>query len=263
MRMSYHGSANLKAAFLREIGKHEAADALMKGTYGMMNSHFRGCAIGCSVYSLNVLKGQTGAIAAKNTGEHTRLSTDIGWPVWLAHVEDHLFEQLLDELWKTWPRRLAEAMPVGATEPQMDLVLAKLLHWMLVHERFGIVNMAHTEDVKKVVTAIAALFERAIAGDVVPDAEWNEVARNAWHAWDTWAAWAARAAWVALDAWVARAALDTRVAGAVWAARATWSTRAARDAEVRDAFYPTLSETLLRLLRELQPPSVNTMADTW
>ena len=49
--VSYHGDANLKASFLREIAAHEEADQFLKGTYGEMNGHFRGCAIGCSLHS--------------------------------------------------------------------------------------------------------------------------------------------------------------------------------------------------------------------
>ena len=47
--VTYLGKPDLKVAFLGEIGKHEALDALVKGSYGRMNGHFKGCAIGCSL----------------------------------------------------------------------------------------------------------------------------------------------------------------------------------------------------------------------
>ena len=39
--ITYLGDENLKRDFLMELGKHEAADAIMKGTYGRLNGVFR------------------------------------------------------------------------------------------------------------------------------------------------------------------------------------------------------------------------------
>jgi hypothetical protein len=222
--ITYLGKPDLKVAFLGEIGKHELADQITKGTYGEMNGQWHGCAIGCSLRSLNLLQGKQHDL---DTSQHHRMPSELGWPLWLAYLEDNLFENLPYELAKTWPRRLAEAIPVGVTVP--DLVLAKLLRWVLIHERFGAVHAAGAKSTKNIVRTMGALFDRTIAGEIVPEAEWNEAARAAW------AAWAARAAWAA------------------WDARAGWAARAAWAAGTRDAFYPALSEEVLRLLRELDP----------
>ena len=202
--ITYHGDHALKAAFLAEISKHEAADALVKGTYGRMNGAFKGCAIGCSLYSLNVLHGESPADAAQRTGDHDRIPTELGWPLWLAYAEDTIFERLPTDLSKTWPRRLAEAVPVGVTVP--DIVLAKVFHWTLMNARFGVINCADAESTKDAVRKMGALFERTIAGENVPGAEWNEAAaRAAWDARD------------ARDAWDARDALSVQ-----YAARCGW-----------------------------------------
>ena len=202
--VTYHSQPELKAAFLVEIGKHEIADQITKGTYGQMNGQWHGCAIGCSLRSLNLLSGKP---HDRNTGQHDRIPKELGWPLWLAYAEDNIFENLPDELAKTWPRRLAEAIPVGVTVP--DLVLAKMLRWMLIGDRFGVVHAADDETVKNIVSRMGALFDRTIAGEVVLKTEWNEAARAAWAAWAAW-----------------------------------------------DAFYPAMSEELLRLLRELEPAKV-------
>jgi hypothetical protein len=71
-QQTYLGDPQLKAAFLAEITKHEDQDALIKGTYGQMNGHFTGCAIGCSLHSLNVLQGKVGKASTEHTGNHAR-----------------------------------------------------------------------------------------------------------------------------------------------------------------------------------------------
>lgn len=180
--VTYLNDPELKSAFLAEIGKHEQADAFIKGSYGKLNGHFKGCAIGCSLYSLSVIAGKAPKEAAKLTGQHDRIPTELGWPLWLAYAEDNIFESLPDDLSKTWPRRLAEAIPVGVTVP--DVVLAKLLRWILIGDRFGVVHADADESVKAVVARMGALFDRTIAGEIVPEAEWNVAARAARAAWD-------------------------------------------------------------------------------
>jgi len=234
--VTYRNDPAFKVAFLAELDKHAALDAFTKGTYGQMNSHFKGCGIGCSLASLNVIAGLP---ITERTSHHDRYPTELGWPLWLAYLEDNLFENLPDALAKTWPRQLAAAMPVGVSVP--DLVLAQLLRWVLVDARFGVVHAADTESVKAILRTMGALFDRTIAGETVPVAEWNEATRAARDAWDAWAAGAAGDAWAARAAWAAGTA------------RAAW---AARDAETSDAFYPALSEEVLRLLHELTPSEV-------
>ena len=224
--VTYLNKPDLKLAFLGELAKHEAQDAFIKGTYGRMNGYFKGCGIGCSLHSLNVMQGKD---AMYQTGNHDRVPAELGWPLWLAYAEDNIFENLPDDLAKSWPRRLAEAIPVGIVVP--DIVLAKLLRWVLLDSRFGVFHATDDESVKTVVRTMGALFDRTIDGQTVPnEAEWDEAAR------------AARAAW---DARAARAAWDARAAWAAWAARDAWDARA--------AYYPALSEEVLRRLSELEP----------
>ena len=127
--ITYKNDPALKAAFLGQLAEHEAADAFLQGTYAQMNGHFRGCGIGCSLHSLNVIQGRTPLF---NTDVHARFPSELGWPLWLAYLEDHVFEHLPIEAAKHWPRQLSEAVPVGVTVP--DVVLAKLLRWVLIGE---------------------------------------------------------------------------------------------------------------------------------
>lgn len=80
---AYHSDATLKARFLDEIGQHEAADMLIKGTYGngLGDCGFRGCAIGCALHSLNKIQGKPESELARHTGDHARYVTDLGLPL--------------------------------------------------------------------------------------------------------------------------------------------------------------------------------------
>lgn len=228
---TYHGNAQLKADFLREIRQHEQADALLKGTYARMNGHFRGCAIGCSVYSLNVLQGQSQDVGDPDQyADHPRVAKALGFPEWLAYLEDHLFEGLPDHLSKAWPRRLAEALPVGAVVD--DAVLAKILVWSLLADTYGVIHATEDVDIKGWITTIANAITAEANGTLTADQ--REAA--ALDALDALEAWDALAAW---DAWAARAAW------AAWAARDAW------PSSLRDGFYPALSEYVLSVLRDL------------
>ncbi len=248
---SYLDDPALKAAFLMEITKHEEADALAKGTYGKMNGSFKGCAIGCSLHSLNILQGKKGAARHAHTDQHARYEAELGLPTWLAYLEDHIFESLSDEESRTWPREFTEAIPVGVVIP--DRLLAKILHWSLVADTYGVRYATDNEDVRAWIDAVAVFIDADSQGNATADQ--REAA--AWDAWDAWDAWAARAAWAA---WAARAARDAWAAWAARAARATWAARAARDeaspeTAAKTALFSTaLARYVIEELRALAAP---------
>lgn len=92
---------------LARIAEHERLDTIVKGVYWeQANGKWKGCAVGCSL---------------KDPDDHTPLSGThelyperLGLPEWLARLEDAIFEGLPDDESLTWPRRFAEAIPVGA-----------------------------------------------------------------------------------------------------------------------------------------------------
>ncbi len=161
---TYLNDPQLKMAFLTEITKHEDADAFIKGSYGQMNGTFKGCAIGCSLHSLNILQGKVGKARAERTGDHERYEAELGLPTWFAYLEDHIFETLPNDLATTWPRRLAEAIPVGGVVD--DRVLARILCWSLTAPEFGVRYATDREDVRGWIDTVAAYI----------DADWRGVA---------------------------------------------------------------------------------------
>ena len=249
--IAYLNSPALKAAVLAEITTHEAQGAVIKGitgAYGRMNETFTGCAIGCTLHSLNVLQGKTGAALTDAINQHARYPVELGWPLWLAHLEDVVFEHLPDALATTWPRRLAEAIPVGASVD--DLVLAKILRWMLADAESGVRAATTDARVQENIDVIVAMFDAEIATGGQATAEQREAAAvAAWDARD--APGPPGTAWTAWTAWTARDAGDA--GWDAWPARAAWAAaRAAGDAGAAkaDAFFPGLSHQILHVLRE-------------
>src|SRR5947207_2722633 len=102
---AFHNDPELKRRLLVEIGKHEAADAIVKGQYGEMGlpiEQFKGCAIGCALHSLNALNGKWCPVP-KAVGDHARFPTELGIPIELAYHIDTMFENLPDDASQTWP----------------------------------------------------------------------------------------------------------------------------------------------------------------
>lgn len=104
---SYNGDHKLKADMLVEVERHRAADMLIKGTYGRTeeNGKWQGCAVGCSLHSLNKIRGLN-----IETGNHSAYETTIGVPISLAYLQDGLFEQLSDKDAQEWPTRFWQAV---------------------------------------------------------------------------------------------------------------------------------------------------------
>lgn len=84
---SYNNDAQLKIDMLAEVKRHREADMLVKGTYNSeRNGKWVGCAVGCSLHSLNAIRGLHHPL-----GSHAAYET-IGVPVALAFLQDGLFQ---------------------------------------------------------------------------------------------------------------------------------------------------------------------------
>lgn len=66
--LTYSNDKKLKNAFLAEIVKHRKLDMIAQGTYGTQNGHWKGCAVACSLRSLDIVRGRK---TATEYGHHT------------------------------------------------------------------------------------------------------------------------------------------------------------------------------------------------
>ena len=102
---AFTGKVN-KDQIIKEIKWHKEQDAFIKGTYTECNkNNFRGCAVGCSIYSINKLLG-----TAYDYDEHVDMAETLQIPEWLVRLEDKIFEGLSEKDSKEWPLRFSEAI---------------------------------------------------------------------------------------------------------------------------------------------------------
>lgn len=168
--IAFHGDENLKKMMVEELLKHQEADTIIKGTYGeKRQGKWRGCAVGCSIKSLNVrLKKRY------NTGDHRVYEEVLGIPKILAKTEDAIFERLPDEYFKEFPLRFIQAIPVGA---DLSGVWDKFAYWLLTDKEHGVINLVEN---KKPIQDVIDLYDRKLKGETIDQDEWIQAARNAW-----------------------------------------------------------------------------------
>jgi hypothetical protein len=220
-----------------EVLSHQKHDQIIKGTYGVENGKWRGCAVGCSIHSYNLLKDKN-----INTSNHTAYQTELGIPESLARLEDYLFETMPKDKAMKWPVEFMKAIPVGIN---LSMVAPKFIAGTLR----DLLKMKEVKDDKAVTKAVAdtaKLWEMVIAGKNVKQAAWSaassaaESARSAAEsaAWSAVsAAWSA--AWSAAESTAssARSAASSAVESA--ARSAAWSAvsaaRSAAESAARSA----------------------------
>ena len=75
-----------KDMMVAEIKRHQDLDMIVQRTYGEENGTWKGCAVGCSIHSINIkLKKKY------STSDHSVYETELGIPKELAYLEDALF----------------------------------------------------------------------------------------------------------------------------------------------------------------------------
>ena len=165
---AYHDNPKLKQDFLAELRRHQAADAFVQGTYGETDDTgtFRGCAVGCSIQSLNTIQHRQ-----IQRDDHGSYAVTIGIPEPLAYLEDRIFEGLPVKQAKQWPLRFAGAITPGA---DLSLVIPRFMAWLMEDlEQYA------TDDVKPVLRQVGSLYQHVIDGGTVSDNEWERAAQAA------------------------------------------------------------------------------------
>ena len=148
-----------KELFIKNSIKHfEADDILIRGTYDHFDDSFRGCSIGCHAFDLGL------APHVNADDIHHRVASIYGYPTWLAHLQDSIFEGLPVGEHKQWHVDFAKAMPIDA---DWQPILHK------VHIAILCIASKTAGSSKDIVQRVIELYERVLTDDVIKDEEWS------------------------------------------------------------------------------------------
>ena len=157
---SYLNNPELKKRFVEEIKKHKEADSIIQGTYGEVNEEWKGCAVSCSLRSLDIIEGKELKTEYKN---HKDYETKLGIPEWLARLEDTLFERMEAKDAKKFPLKFAEAIPVGV---DLKPVKYKFGAYLMQENINTVLSLDIEQDLKNTVisaiTEVLKLHQKAI-----------------------------------------------------------------------------------------------------
>jgi hypothetical protein len=293
--VAYHGDPEIKAKLLARIAEHERLDTIIKGLVeaGLAIRELVGGDQGrwtfagkrisdeaaLALLSLVDHANQGAALLPEEPDDHTPLEAThslyperLGLPEWLALLEDAIFEGLPEDEALTWPRRFAEAVPVGADLSGLEDSLAvRRMRERLLPLAWSWPDSLRDEVVGAIEGVVAAL-ERGHDAELRSAAESAArlAARSALSAARS-AAWSARsaarsAAWSALSAAesaarsAARSARSARSAAwsaagsAAQAARSPTGSKRSAAWSARSAAWSAESAALLDALRALPVP---------
>ena len=235
--IAWLGRPKLQAEYLRKMKAHRAAYHLRKGTYGEGKGRsFRACAVGCTL--------SDGDAPGEGVSLHMRYPDELGWPVWLAYLQDKIFEGLPSPEEQAWPEDLMRAIPPGLPEAVFSRIRDRFLHDMLVQQVLPLVPEEGTA-IREAIFGVVALLKRCLNGEAISQDAWRSAAIAARAA--SAAAYAASAAAYAADA-AAYAAYADYAADA--AAAAADTTAYAAYTAAYAAFWRWAASHLLKLIGE-------------
>ena len=237
-----------KERMLFHLKQHQKQDDFIRGTYGLDNKHFtKGCAVGCTINSINRELG----LELKGSNHKTMEEYAIV-PEWLARFEDRIFEGVSVERSKTWPVEFIEAINKGA---DLNKIKAPLIVFIL-ESVLGYVQDKKHQKQKDVVLRCIKLWQRNDIGSIDWELERKTVksyAAAADAAYADAAAAAAAAAYAAADAAYdayAAAAAAAAVYAAAYAAAAAYYTSVAASVAARIKKYEMFADKALELIRD-------------
>ena len=153
--LAYHNDPAVKAKYTQRFAAHRAADEVIQGT-GFDNG--RGCFVGCTLDNYN----------------HSRFPAELGWPEWLAHLADTIFEGIPKAEAPSFGTDLLEAVKVGVN---LEPVRSRFL---LTVQRRNLARIA--DDTAEYVPACRAAVQNVIElleADVAADSAAESAARSA------------------------------------------------------------------------------------
>lgn len=211
---AFHGSQEIKDKYIARVRKHRELDHLIQGV-GWENG--RGCAIGCTLESY----------------DHSRYPDELGLPMWLAYIVDHIFENLPTDNAMEWPEQVLSAIPVGAD-------VEKVRHQLAIRWLNRLIELPSEDEYKGVMGDVRDCHQAELDGNQCDwSAAWNASEHTAWSA-------AEHSVW---SSYIAASSSDSAAWLSEWSAYRAWSAYSEESAEsARIAAWKQEADDLLDLL---------------
>lgn len=156
--------------FLARARAHRDADILIAGVYATWSGTFLGCSIGCHLRDI-VPRSTTALSIQAMEDKHAIVAEHYGYPVWLAQMQDLIFEGLaVFPLTVDWHVTLATILAALPPDDGYDWDRAR----HLVSARILRLVIPHAGRVRAKVANVAALHERAARGLRVMPRQWHQ-----------------------------------------------------------------------------------------
>ena len=134
---AYHNDPAFKTASIVRASWHREDDLLIAGSYtsNVLDSNgankLKGCSVGCDAHDI-IGRQNIGAFIDEDVHEidedvHEITAKHFGFPVWIEHVRDTVFEKLDWDARNDWHVNIKRAIPCGFTGPQFEQVRLKFL----------------------------------------------------------------------------------------------------------------------------------------
>lgn len=239
---SYHGDSNLKFLVISEMERHRVADQFIKGSYERSDGVFKGCAVGCTIDSINKILGKS-----YNYNSHEAFEETIGVPTWLAYLQDRIFEGLPCGEDSQFAVDFLSSIPIGI---DLNCIRNKFFSF-LMGENIKLVRGLSdlTDELRdQFVSCIQGVLDLYIS-DSTDIKAWSAARAAAWSAtggWSTTVAWAVASKATSSAVW---SAIRSSFAAGKSVRLAASAEAAAADAQ-EDAAYQRYAKELIRLLKE-------------
>ena len=147
---AFYNDPKIKEKYVKRVKEHQKLDEIIQGDYW---ENGKGCAVGCTIHG----------------DSHQAYEDELNISISIARLEDGIFEGLPAKEARLFPLRFIEAISEGA---DLSLVIYKFNHWLLIDEKYGVINHAKTEGTKNSIIAVSELFNDKINGTEINKEQW-------------------------------------------------------------------------------------------
>jgi len=150
---AFQNKDSLKQEVITRMKEHVKADQLVQGM-GWNDNTKSGCGVACTI----------------DCYSHVTFAKKLGLDLWIPMLYDKLHEGIDAKVYAKFDVAFLESIPTGMTKRQSDLVMLKLLHFVLtkiIPSKF----QKHKE-----IKAIISLFKLSIQGITVTTKQWRNAA---------------------------------------------------------------------------------------